>query len=182
MKTTILAVTAVMALAYAACGDGIYGNQNAHGDGTANAYDTGGYNTGYGYQAFYSLTSGSYNTANGPYSLFNNTTGNSNIALGSDAGALLITGDNNIDIGNQSVASEGSTIRIGTEGVHSNTFIAGISGATVSGGSVVVVNSDGQLGAASAGSAVPQSAYCNSADRDCRPFGLHPAWNNQHEV
>src|SRR5215472_5157572 len=43
------------------------------------------------------------------------------------------------------VAGESSTIRIGEPGDQTKTFIAGISGAAVS-GSTVVVNTDGQLG------------------------------------
>ena len=56
---------------------------------------------------------------------------NNNIALGSHAGINLTTGNNNIDIGNEGVAGESNTIRIGTQGTQTNTFIAGISGVTV---------------------------------------------------
>src|SRR4029077_18254124 len=48
-------------------------------------------------------------------------------------------------IGNTGVAGESSTIRIGTTGVHTSTFIAGILGQPVA-GSAVFVNSAGQLG------------------------------------
>jgi len=205
MKTTVLAITAVMALAYAAYGDGIYGDDNAYGDGTANCCDTGSGNTAYGdqalvaltsgsgnaalgQQALYSNTSGGYNTALGPAALYSNTigkfntaigiwalvenlTGSTNIALGASAGSNLYEGDNNIDIGNSGEFNEGGTIRIGTQGTHTNTFIAGISGVTVSGGSVVVVNSDGQLGTAPAGSAVPQSAYLTLPTGTAVPAG-----------
>ncbi len=69
--------------------------------------------------------------------------------MGASAGFNLTTGNNNIDIGNQGVAAEANTIRIGTAGTQSATFIAGISGATASGGGAAVfVNSDGQLGTA----------------------------------
>ncbi|PYL45277.1 MAG: hypothetical protein DMF40_15820, partial [Verrucomicrobia bacterium] len=56
------------------------------------------------------------------------------------------TGSNNIDIGNQGVAAEANTIRIGTVGTQTKTFIAGIHGAIASGGAAVFVNSAGQLG------------------------------------
>src|SRR6202040_1200546 len=41
---------------------------------------------------------------------------------------------------------EGNTIRIGTEGTQTATYIAGISGAISSGGAAVFVNSNGRLG------------------------------------
>ncbi len=46
------------------------------------------------------------------------------------------------------MAAESAKIRIGTKGTHKQTFIAGISGATVAGGVGVIVNSNGQLGTA----------------------------------
>jgi hypothetical protein len=74
-----------------------------------------------------------------------NTTGNTNIALGAGAG-LNITGNSNIDIGHVGVAGESRTIRVGTRTTHRNTFIAGISGATVPTGIAVVVDANGHLG------------------------------------
>src|SRR5439155_7329872 len=56
------------------------------------------------------------------------------------------TGSNNIDIGNLGVARDSRRIRIGTAGTQTNTFIAGISGATVPSGVGVIVGSNGQLG------------------------------------
>src|SRR5207248_6215481 len=55
------------------------------------------------------------------------------------------TGDNNIDIGNVGVADEGNTIRIGTQGTQTKTFIAGVSDAAI-GGMEVRVNQNGRLG------------------------------------
>ena len=66
--------------------------------------------------------------------------------MGAGAGGNLTTGSNNIDIGNRGVAGESDTIRIGTTGTHTNTFIAGISGVTVAGGVGVIVDTNGQLG------------------------------------
>ena len=74
------------------------------------------------------------NTANGHGALSSNTTGSNNIALGIGAGDDLTTGSNNIDIGNAGVAAESNTIRIGTPGTQTATFIAGISGTPVGGG------------------------------------------------
>jgi hypothetical protein len=101
-----------------------------------------------GVGALYSNTTGSNDTATGLDALFRNTSGSNNIALGMSAGSNLTTGSNNIDIGNQGVAAEANTIRIGTTGTQSATFVAGISGATASGGAAVFVNSNGQLGTA----------------------------------
>src|SRR5262249_11120669 len=56
------------------------------------------------------------------------------------------TGRNNIDIGNAGVADESNTIRIGTVGTQTATYIAGISGATVPGGVGVIIDSSGHLG------------------------------------
>jgi hypothetical protein len=67
--------------------------------------------------------------------------------LGDSAGANLTTGNNNIDIGNAGVAGESRTIRIGTSGTQTKTFVAGISGAAVT-GSAVKINAAGQLGTA----------------------------------
>ena len=107
---------------------------------------TGLSNTATGYQALYSnITSGS-NTATGVQALFR-TTGGGNIALGLQAGVNLNTGSNNIDIGNSGVAGESSKIRIGRQGTHNGTFIAGISGVAGT-GSHVVVNAMGKLGVA----------------------------------
>jgi hypothetical protein len=65
--------------------------------------------------------------------------------LGVAAGLNLTTGNNNIDIGNLGVAGESNIIRIGTVGTQNAAFIAGIRGATVPGG-IVVVGTDGKLG------------------------------------
>jgi Chaperone of endosialidase len=107
----------------------------------------GSFNTAHGVDALYSNTTGDGNTANGLSALAFNTTGAFNIALGTGAGQNLTTGDRNIDIGNLGVANEGNTIRIGTTGDQSATYIAGIAGQTVgAGGSTCYVDNDGKLG------------------------------------
>jgi hypothetical protein len=118
---------------------------------------SGNHNTADGDLALVSNTTGNFNTTAGAHSLARNTTGNLNIVLGFFAGQNLTTGSNNIDVANGGVAAESDTIRIGNEvavadleGImhpaHTKTFIAGISGATASGGVAVFVNSSGQLG------------------------------------
>jgi len=109
--------------------------------------DSGSDNTAIGWFALFENTTGGVNTAIGAEALSNNTTGFNNIALGFAAGDLLTTGDDNIDIGNEGVRDEAGTVRIGTDGTQTRTFIAGISGVVVSGAGVVV-NASGQLGVA----------------------------------
>jgi hypothetical protein len=106
---------------------------------------TGEANNAFGESALPKNTTGMDNTAIGDDALWGNTTGDFNIALGSGAGRFLTTGSHNIDIGNFGVADESNTIRIGTQGTQTRTFVAGISGTAVR-GSAVVVNSSGQLG------------------------------------
>jgi hypothetical protein len=94
-----------------------------------------------------SNTIGFSNTAIGARALMT-ATGNYNVALGDSAGELLNTGDNNIDIGYDVVGAKGdsNTIRIGNTDIIA-TYIRGISGQTVVGGSAVFVDSNGKLDA-----------------------------------
>ena len=124
------------------------GNDNtANGLQALYSNTTGSDNTANGVVALFSNTTGGSNTANGDDALYLNTTGSGNIAIGHNAGFNLTTGSNNIDIGNAGVTAEANTIRIGVAGSQTATFIAGISGVTVT-GTAVVVNSSGQLGIA----------------------------------
>jgi hypothetical protein len=107
---------------------------------------TGNDNTAIGYFALWNNTTGNSNTASGFNALRENTTGNSNIGLGNFAGSNLTTGDNNIDIGNVGVAGEANTIRIGTQGTQTNTYLAGIYQTNIAKGLVVKIDSDGHLG------------------------------------
>jgi len=121
-------------------------NNTANGHEALSSNTTGGGNTASGVDALTNNTMGIFNTASGLGALESNTTGDRNIALGNFAGLNLTTGSYNIDIGNEGVADEGNTIRIGDSANQVATFIAGIYGATASGGIAVYVNSDGQLG------------------------------------
>jgi hypothetical protein len=123
------------------------GNQNtANGYGALSSNTTGVNNTGDGLEALYNNSTGGNNTAVGLTALLSNTTGSSNTALGLGAGSNLTTGSNNIDIGNAGVAAESNSIRVGTTGTQTATFIAGIRGVAVAGGQPVAVNANGQLG------------------------------------
>src|SRR5436190_1442579 len=121
-------------------------NNTANGYQALNQNTTGFNNTADGVGALFSNTTGSNNTADGFQALLNNTTGSFNIAVGNGGGGNLTTGINNVDIGNNGVAGESKTIRIGKSGKQTNTFIAGISGATVPTGVAVIVDASGHLG------------------------------------
>jgi hypothetical protein len=107
-------------------------------------------NTADGYAALAESNIGSGDTAMGFGALGGVISGNYDTALGYGAGDNLTQGDNNIYIGNNGPTNvsgfEDNTIRIGDPAVQTNTFVAGISGVTVSGGTAVYINSDGQLG------------------------------------
>jgi len=101
-------------------------------------------NTAVGVEALRRNTQGDNNTCIGNSSLYN-CEGNNNTAIGTSAGMNIKRGNNNICIGNVGVATESDTIRIGNA-THPNTFIAGISGATVPTGVAVIVDVSGHLG------------------------------------
>jgi trimeric autotransporter adhesin len=86
---------------------------------------SGSYNSAIGGEALVANTYGSYNTAIGNQTLYYNTGGSGNIALGHLAGANIVNGNYNIDIGASGPSDESNTIRIGTPGTHTQTFIAG---------------------------------------------------------
>ncbi len=115
--------------------------------GVALEFNTTGFgNTAIGDGALVNNTTGFANTAIGNTTLVSNTTGSNNIALGVQAGMNLTTGGNNIYIGNVGAARESNRIRIGTNGTHTNTSIAGISGVTVADGVGVIIDARGHLG------------------------------------
>jgi hypothetical protein len=127
------------------------GGSNTASGASALSFNTGNHNTGTGQLALGNNATGSFNTASGSAALLFNRTGNGNIAIGASAGSNLTTGDSNIDIGNVGVAAEANTIRIGTGGTQTATFIAGIRGVTTANANAVavLVDSAGQLGTAS---------------------------------
>jgi hypothetical protein len=125
----------------------VSGNNNTAVGSSALLSSTASNNVAMGQATLFYNVSGGNNTAVGTGAMVVNTTGSNNIALGYHAGFNLTTGGNNIDIGNTGLAGETNKIRIGTQGTHDGTFIAGISGVAVT-GSQVVVNANGQLGVA----------------------------------
>jgi hypothetical protein len=102
-------------------------------------------NTALGAAAAYANLTGSNNLALGAGALSSNTSGGNNVALGYYAGSKIVGGYRNIDIGNVGTGADAGTIRIGTPGSQTSTYVAGISGAHVT-GSAVYISSTGQLG------------------------------------
>ena len=106
---------------------------------------TGDGNTASGFIALQHNTTGGYNTAIGADALAENTTGNFNIAVGYQAAQGVMTGNNNICIGAGANAGDTSdTIAIGHG--QTTTYIEGIFGATLGGGTPVLIDSGHKLG------------------------------------
>lgn len=164
------------------------GNQNtASGDSALFSNTAGNRNTASGYAALINNTTGDENTASGMFALGFNTAGNRNTATGLDAlknntagenntaagyrAGLNISGNDNIAIGNEGVAAESGAIRIGTEGTHSATYIAGIQTTDLATtGMPVVIDSSGQLGVGE-NPAEQGSALCSGTTVADRDFG-----------
>jgi hypothetical protein len=123
------------------------GQNTGVGSGALGSNSTGYDNSAFGFGALGAHTSGISNSAFGRDALCCLTSGTGNTALGQAAGNNLSSGSGNIYIGSFSGggASESNVIRLG--GLQTMTFIAGISGVTVSGAGVLV-SSSGQLGVA----------------------------------
>ena len=123
------------------------GDDNTADGAFALFHNTGGFkNTADGDVALFDNSTGSNNTASGFNALGANTSGSNNIAVGATAGVNLTIGSNNIYVGNVGGGpGESARIRIGTQGTQTATFIAGISGAAVT-GNQVVIGSNGKLG------------------------------------
>ena len=121
------------------------GNDNTvTGANAGQGNTTGAFNTVNGASALHDNQTASFNTADGAFAL-NLCTGGGNIAVGYAAGINITNGNGNIDIGNQGLATDSVTIRIGLQGSHQATFVAGIFGTPVA-GVPVVVDANGQLG------------------------------------
>lgn len=143
----------------------------SHADGEANTAVgfqsltnnvQGDQNTAVGFQSLINNVQGVTNTAVGYHALASsNTNGNTavganalanaggggNIALGSGAGFNNTSGGFNMYLGNEGVASESTTIRIGSGSQHTRMFVAGVLTSGLS-GTPVLISGTGQLGIA----------------------------------
>jgi hypothetical protein len=120
-------------------------NNTASGVGALEDNTDGSFNTASGGFALVHNTIGYFNTAFGGGALQNNTIGTNNIAIGASAGSNLSSGNHNIYLGHPGASSESNTMRLGADGTHTRTFIAGIAGTPLP-GSTVVIDAAGQLG------------------------------------
>jgi len=112
---------------------------------------TGGSNTAIGESCLFNNTDGGVNTAIGVQALQNNTHGSNNTAIGRNALGGSTSGSHNIGVGDGAgvnVTSASNVICIGADGnnVDNACYIGQIFGATSSGGTAVLVNSNGRLG------------------------------------
>lgn len=82
-------------------------------------------NSAFGISALRRNDTGTRNAAFGAYALRNNEYGSDNVAVGHESGFNQTTGSNNIYLANGGVAGENGQIKIGTEGSHTEAFIAG---------------------------------------------------------
>jgi hypothetical protein len=150
-------------------------NNTANGNLALRLNTTGFRNTANGASALNDNTTGNRNTANGVFALSNNTTGSFNVALGYQAGLDLTTGNYNICIGHRGVAAESYAIRIGTTGIQTTAFVAGIRGVTTVNANAipVLIDSAGQLGTTSSSREVKQDIAALGAISE-RLLGLRP--------
>ena len=172
------------ATGFAALGDNENGDMNtAIGAFALVNNTTGNSNTAIGYSTLYVNISGYQNTAQGTNALVSNTQGSRNVAVGYNAlsdnslgrgntaigtfAGTYTTGDDNINIANNGVAGESQTMRLGRQGTSgvegsgiARTFIAGVNGVTTSrAGTMVVVDSKGQLGTISSSREVKENIH-----------------------
>jgi uncharacterized coiled-coil protein SlyX len=196
LHTYSTAITANLFLGRGAGNFTMTGSENVGlGPWTLTTDTTGGGNTALGHLALYSNTTGSNNVAVGTAALDYNftgtnnvavgqqallsSTGSHNLAVGDNAAFFLSTGDWNIDIGNCGDTSESNTIRIGMNGNHSRTFIAGIRGVTTGYADAipVMIDAAGQLGTVSSSRRVKDDitdmAGASSALMTLRPVTFH---------
>ncbi|HTO86405.1 MAG TPA: tail fiber domain-containing protein, partial [Thermoanaerobaculia bacterium] len=124
------------------------GGNTALGTFALNVDSTGGSNTAAGYLALANNVAGNANIAVGVDALVENTSGSNNIAMGYNAGGNLTTESNGIHIGNSGAPGDDATIRIGTGGLHTRFFVAGVRGVTTGSatGLNVLIDANGQLG------------------------------------
>ncbi len=146
--------------------DNTSGTQNVASGASAMGNNTSGnMNTASGFRALSANTTGSVNTASGIYAMSNNTFGQLNTAFGANALESNTGGSSNIAVGYAAggnappansksiyIGSEGTTndtsgtIQIGQQGLQTGgTYIAGISGASVSSGVEVMIDSNGAM-------------------------------------
>jgi hypothetical protein len=139
-----------------------FGTNNTFvGENSGNTLVTGSGNCGIGSSSLVAITTGGNNTAVGEFAGSSITGGSNNTLLGCGADGAFntiigigsginyeTTESNNILINNEGVVTEHNTIRIGTNGLQTRCYIAGINGVNVGSVPTVVTESGDQLGTA----------------------------------
>jgi hypothetical protein len=105
--------------------------------------------------------------------------------VGLQAGSQVLTGSNNIEIAHRGLAGDNGKIRVGVQGVQNATYIAGISGAHVT-GAAVYVTSAGQLGVLASSerykTAVASMGSSTGRLMQLRPVSFHLKSNPKGDV
>ncbi len=104
-------------------------------------------NIALGNNALVAMTNADFNVAIGNESLNSVTTGSNNVALGYLSGASITNTSDNIMINNIGVVGDTGVTRIGSNGIQTSAFMAGIRGIVPAGAlQMVTINPSGQLG------------------------------------
>ena len=121
------------------------GGNTATGAGALSGTGTG--NAAFGAAALGAATTGGTNVASGVQALAALSTGSGNVAVGYQAGLNQTTGSDNIYVANTGLAAESGAIRIGTVGVQTKVFLAGVRKVALKGTSPTIkIDANGQLG------------------------------------
>lgn len=150
------------------------GQQNVAVGGTAMAGNLTGFsNVVVGQSALGASTGGAQNVVIGALAM-QSATASSNIAIGYQAGANITAGSNNILVGSAGVAGDSNRLRLGTSGVQTTAFIAGVRGVTTATAAIpVYVGTDGQLGTVSSSRRF-KSDVADMGDFSARLAALRP--------
>jgi hypothetical protein len=167
--------TSNTAFGFNAMPSNISGSNNlAIGSAAMDASQSGSDNTAVGNGALNASVSGAGNTAIGINALVQSLNSN-NIAIGLSAGNQLVNGSNNIYIANAGANTESGVIRIGTAGLQSTAFIAGVRGTTTGAANAipVMIDSNGQLGTMSSSARFKEDIH-DMGEASDRLFDLRP--------
>lgn len=153
-------------------------SNTAYGVNSSTTLQDGNFNSSFGEASLYNNISGSYNSSLGFGALSQLTLGNSNVGIGYNSvfqvGANYTTNESsNIVMQNAGVTGESNVMRLGTtgsgDGEINSTFIAGISGVTVSNAEMVTIDTaTGEMGSQTIPGANAEyfAAYTTSAATD----------------
>jgi hypothetical protein len=169
-------------IGYTAMSGGVSGANNLGiGEACFQAALSGQRNLGIGTNSGQGITSGSFNTFLGHFTGSNGlSTGTNNIFVGDRSGFSYTTSESsNILVGSEGTIADNNTVRIGNQGSGTGQqnlcFIAGITGASVT-GAPVIVSATGQLGVTVSSKRYKENIDCIPPDVSI--LGLRPATFN----